>query len=131
MALFDDYQAILFKRRGRVLEVTLNRPDKLNATDAILHAELARVFVEISSDPDTDVVVLTGAGRAFSAGGDIGWMQEAIDNPQEFAKIVIQAKRILFSFVELEKPVIAKVNGACVGLGATLALFSDVIFASE
>ena len=81
MALFDDYQAILFNRRGRVLEVTLNRPDKLNATDAVLHTELARVFTDISNDPDSDVVVLTGAGRAFSAGGDIAWMQEAIDAP--------------------------------------------------
>ena len=59
MALFDDYQTILFSRRGRILEVTLNRPDKLNATDGVLHTELARVFVDISNDPDSDIVAAT------------------------------------------------------------------------
>lgn len=131
MALFDDYQTILFGRRGRVLEVTLNRPDKLNATDAVLHAELARLFVDISNDPDSDVVVLTGAGRAFSAGGDVAWMQEAIDEPERFEQTVREAKQIVFGLIDCEKPVIAKLNGHATGLGATIALFCDVIFAAE
>lgn len=131
MASFDDYQAILFKRRGRVLEVTLNRPDKLNATDAILHAELARVFVDINNDPDSDVVVLTGAGRAFSAGGDIGWMQEMIDRENGFDQTAREAKQIVFGLIDCEKPVICKMNGHAVGLGATVALLADVIFAAE
>lgn len=131
MALFDDYQAILFSRRGRVLEVTLNRPDKLNATDAILHTELARVFVDISNDPDSDIVVLTGAGRAFSAGGDVAWMQEAIDEPERFEQTVREAKQIVFGLIDCEKPVIAKLNGHATGLGATIALFCDVIFAAD
>jgi enoyl-CoA hydratase len=131
MAMFDDYQTILFNRRGRVLEVTLNRPEKLNATDAVLHAELARVFVDISNDPDSDIVVLTGAGRAFSAGGDIAWMQEAIDVPDRFNQTVREAKQIVFGLIDCEKPVIAKLNGHATGLGATIALFCDVIFAAE
>lgn len=131
MALFDDYQAILFNRRGRVLEVTLNRPDKLNATDAILHTELARVFVDVSNDPDSDIVVLTGAGRAFSAGGDVAWMQEAIDEPERFEQTVREAKQIVFGLIDCEKPVIAKLNGHATGLGATIALFCDVIFAAD
>jgi enoyl-CoA hydratase len=96
-----------------------------------MHAELARVFHEINSDPDTDIVVLTGTGRAFTAGGDINWMQQMIDDPREFQKAVVEGKAIVFDFLELEKPVIAKVNGDAVGLGATLGLFSDVIFASD
>jgi enoyl-CoA hydratase len=131
MALFDDYQAILFNRRGRVLEVTLNRPDKLNATDAVLHTELARVFTDISNDPDSDIVVLTGAGRAFSAGGDVAWMQEAIDEPERFNRTIREAKQIVFGLIDCEKPVIAKLNGHATGLGATIALFCDVIFAAE
>ncbi|MDB5712394.1 MAG: enoyl-CoA hydratase [Sphingomonas bacterium] len=131
MALFDDYQAILFKRRGRVLEVTLNRPEKLNATDAVLHTELARVFVDINNDPDSDVVVLTGAGRAFSAGGDIGWMQEMIDRENGFDQTAREAKQIVFGLIDCEKPVICKMNGHATGLGATIALFCDVIFAAE
>jgi enoyl-CoA hydratase len=131
MALFDDYRTILFNRRGRVLEVTLNRPDKLNATDAVLHTELARVFTDISSDPDSDIVVLTGAGRAFSAGGDVAWMQEAIDEPVRFEQTIREAKQIVFGLIDCEKPVIAKLNGHATGLGCTIALFCDVIFAAE
>lgn len=131
MALFDDYQTILFNRRGRVLEVTLNRPEKLNATDAVLHTELARVFTDISNDPDSEIVVLTGAGRAFSAGGDVAWMQDAIDEPERFEQTVREAKQIVFGLIDCEKPVIAKLNGHATGLGATIALFCDVIFAAE
>src|SRR5690554_3803536 len=66
---FANYQTLEFAYRGRVLTITLNRPEKLNAVDAVMHEELARVFVDASSDPDSDIVVLTGAGRAFSSGG--------------------------------------------------------------
>jgi len=131
MALFDDYQCILFNRRGRVLEVTMNRPEKLNATDAVLHTELARVFTDISNDPDSDIVILTGAGRAFSAGGDVAWMQQAIDEPERFQQTVREAKQIVFGLIDCEKPIIAKLNGHATGLGATIALFCDVIFAAK
>lgn len=128
---FADYKTLLFTRRGRVLEITMNRPDKLNAVDEVMHAELARVFVEASNDPDCDIVVLTGAGRAFSAGGDIDWMQRMIDDPASFEKTAREGKQIVFSLLDCEKPVIAKLNGHATGLGATIALFCDVIFASE
>ncbi len=131
MALFDDYKTILFNRRGRVLEVTLNRPEKLNATDAVLHTELARVFTDITNDPDSDIVVLTGAGRAFSAGGDVAWMQEAIDEPHRFEQTMREARQIVFGLIDCEKPIIAKLNGHATGLGCTIALFCDVIFAAE
>jgi len=131
MSWFDTYQAITFERRGRVLQVTLNRPEKLNAVDALLHTELARVFVDISNDPDSDIVVLTGAGRAFSSGGDIGWMQDMIDQPGGFEQTGREAKQIVFGLIDCEKPVIAKLNGHATGLGATIALFCDVIFAAE
>jgi enoyl-CoA hydratase len=123
---------IEFDRAGRVLTIRLNRPEQLNAVDGQLHAELARVFPEADDDLESDVLVLTGAGKAFSAGGDIGWMQQGIDDPEAFSgRVRREGKRIVFSMLEVEKPLIAKVNGAAVGLGATLALFCDVIFASE
>lgn len=129
--MFDDYKTILFNRRGRVLEVTLNRPEKLNATDAVLHTELARVFFDISNDPDSDIVVLSGAGRAFSAGGDVAWMQDSIDEPERFQQTIREAKQIVFGLIDCEKPIIAKLNGHATGLGATIALFCDIIFAAE
>jgi enoyl-CoA hydratase len=127
----DGYKTLLCRRRGRVLEITLNRPERLNAVDEAMHEELARVFVDVSNDPDSDIAVLTGAGRAFSAGGDIDWMQKMIDDPASFEKTAREGRQIVFSLLECEKPVIAKVNGHATGLGATIALFCDVIFASE
>jgi len=126
-----DYKHIAFKRRARILEVILNRPDKYNAVDAALHTELARVFTDAANDPESDIIVLTGAGKAFSAGGDVNHMQRSIDDPELWPKMVIEGKQIIFALLDCEKPIIAKVNGHATGLGATLALFCDVVFASE
>lgn len=128
---FTDYQTLLFERRQRVLTITLNRPEKLNAVDALMHEELAKVFVDASNDPDSDIIVVTGAGRAFSSGGDIDWMQKMIDQPALFEKTSREGKQIVFSLLDCEKPVIAKLNGHATGLGATIALFCDVVFAAE
>jgi len=129
--LENKYEALSISREGRLLTITMNRPDSLNAANALLHEELAEVFLDVASDPDSDVIVLTGAGRAFSAGGDISWMQDAIDQPETFEKTIREAKRIIFALLDCEKPVIAKVNGHATGLGASLALMCDVVFASE
>ena len=126
-----DYRTIGITRRGRVLTLTLNRPAALNAVDAVLHEELARVFADAGNDPDSDIVVLTGAGRAFCAGGDVDWMQDAIDHPENFETTVNEAKRIVFSLLDCEKPTIARINGPAIGLGATLALFCDIGIAAD
>lgn len=131
MKPYSEYRTIAFSRRGRVLEVTLNRPDQLNAIDELMHTELARLFPEISADAACDVVILTGAGRAFSAGGDIQWMQAMVDNPAQFEQTAREAKQIVYGLLDCEKPVIAKVNGYATGLGATIALFCDMIFAAD
>ena len=127
-----DYQRIATTWRNRILTLTLNQPDRLNAIDRQMHTELARVFDDAARDPDSDVVVLTGAGRAFSAGGDVSYLQDMIDGGASgFEECRRDAKRIVFSLLDLEKPLIAKVNGPACGLGATIALFCDVIFAAE
>jgi enoyl-CoA hydratase len=127
-----DYECIKTSYRDRILTVTLNRPDSLNAIDSTMHSELARVFHDASRDPDSDIVVLTGAGRAFSAGGDVGYLQEMIEGgTRGFETCRVDAKRIVFSILELEKPLIAKVNGHAMGLGATIALLSDIIIAAD
>jgi enoyl-CoA hydratase len=128
---FSHYQRLLFERNGRLLTITLNRPEALNATDDLLHSELARVFIECTDDPDSDVIILTGAGRAFCAGGGHEPMQKTIDDPERFEKLSAEAKRIVYSMLDCPKPIIAKVNGHAVGFGATLALFCDVVFAAD
>ena len=128
---YDGYTTMTFARERRVLTVTLNRPDVLNAVNAAMHAEMARLFYDIAADRETDIVVLTGAGRAFCAGGDIDWLQGAVDDPTIFDGIAVEAKQIVFGLLDLEKPVICRLNGDAVGLGATVALFSDIIIAAE
>ncbi|MEY4908412.1 MAG: hypothetical protein RL260_2130 [Pseudomonadota bacterium] len=128
---FDQYETLKFDRRGRILTMTLNRPDKLNSLGDLAHTEMSRVFYDIADDADSDIVVITGAGRAFSAGGDIEHMQYLHDHPPEFYRAVREAKRIVYSLLECDKPIIAKVNGDAIGLGSTLAVFCDVIFAAD
>jgi enoyl-CoA hydratase len=128
---FADYKTLQFERRGRILTITLNRPDKLNSLAGEAHTELSRVFSDVVEDPDSDIIVVTGAGRAFSAGGDIEHMQWLRDNPPAFYQAVREAKRIVSTLLECDKPIIAKVNGDAIGLGSTLAVFCDVIFAAD
>ncbi|MCZ6628026.1 MAG: enoyl-CoA hydratase-related protein [SAR324 cluster bacterium] len=126
-----DYRTLKLERKGRLLTLSMNRPDKLNAVDAVMHEELSRVFSDINLDDGADVVILTGEGRGFSAGGDMAWQQAMIDDAAIWAGIAREGKKIVTSLLDLEKPIIAKVNGAATGLGATLALYCDVIFASD
>lgn len=125
------FKTIALARRGRLLTITLNRPESLNAVNFDLHEELAEVFSFATTDEYSDVVVLTGAGRAFSAGGDFDHIAHNAANPHLFDREVRTAKRIVFAVIDLDKPLICKMNGHAVGLGATLALFCDVIFAAE
>ena len=128
---YESYKTITAERRGRILTLTLNRPDQLNAVNAELHTELSRVFVDARHDDEADIVVLTGAGRAFCAGGDIDWMQSSIDRPQGFEETAREAKEIVFGQLDLDKPVICRLNGHATGLGASLALLCDIIIASD
>ncbi len=125
------YDTLVLTRKGRLLTITLNRPELLNAVNLRLHEELADVFTYAAADAHSDVVVLTGAGRAFSAGGDIDHILNLANNPDLFHEEVRLAKRIVFSMLDLDKPLVCRMNGHAVGLGATLALFCDVIFAVE
>lgn len=128
---YESYRALRIRNCDRVLTIMLDEPEKLNAVGERMHEELAQIFVDAALDPEVDIVVLTGEGRAFSAGGDIEWMQKMIDEEGAFEKTAAEGKRIIFSMLDCEKPIIAKVNGHAAGLGATLALFCDVIFASD
>jgi enoyl-CoA hydratase len=125
------YEKVSFARRGRVLTMTLDRPDALNAVDETLHTELSTLFYDAAVDPGSDVLVLTGAGRCFSAGGDIALMRANHGNPAYFARGAVESKAMIFGLLDCQKPIIAKLNGHAMGLGATLALFCDVIFAHE
>ena len=130
MTPYDRYQHITFERSADgVLTVTLNRPEALNATDEMLHRELSWVFADIARDKATRAVVLTGAGKAFCAGGDL--KHGLSMNREQTDAMVEEGRKIILDILEVPQPIIAAVNGYAMGLGSTLALFADIVVASE
>lgn len=130
-ASLPDYDTVALTRDGRLLTITLNQPDSLNAVNLRMHEELPEVFTFAATDEYSDVVVLTGAGRAFSAGGNLDHIANNAAHPELFDNEVRLAKRIVSTMLDLDKPLVCRLNGHAVGLGATLALLCDVIFAAE
>ncbi|KHK89089.1 enoyl-CoA hydratase/isomerase family protein [Novosphingobium malaysiense] len=118
-------------RENGVLVVTFNNPPT-NAFEGKMHTDLRRLLTDVNDDPDTKVIVLTGAGeKAFSAGGDIREMQRLLaDKKTEIAGFV-EARRLLETLLRLQKPLITRLNGHAIGLGATVALFADLCYAAE
>ncbi|MBR0797232.1 enoyl-CoA hydratase/isomerase family protein [Bradyrhizobium jicamae] len=120
------YKYLLVERRASgVAVVTMNRPESLNAINWDMHEELERVFVDLDHDKDVRAIVLTGAGRGFCSGGD----QKSLDKGP-LPSPTRSGRHLIRNMLEVEVPVVAAVNGVAVGLGATLALFCDVIFAN-
>lgn len=125
------YTRFTFERDGRVLTAFITSDHPVNGVDGPMHDELARVFTDLQRDSESDIIVLTAKGRAFCAGGDFQWFQQQIDDPASFRAIAWDAKRIVSSLLEMEKPILCRLNGAAAGLGATIALLCDIIVADE
>ncbi|MFJ3366891.1 enoyl-CoA hydratase/isomerase family protein [Pseudomonas sp. NPDC086251] len=123
--------SLLLEVRDRVAYLTINRPEELNAVNAELHTALSRIFIDLGERRDLAAIVLTGAGRAFCAGGDIDWMRDGVRNPESFEIITWEAKRIVYAMLDCEIPIIGRINGDAVGLGATLALLCDITVADD
>jgi enoyl-CoA hydratase len=126
----DDFEAIKIERLSDgIVVATLNRPDKLNAVDPTMHRELALLPTAFDDDLDARVLILTGAGRAFSAGGDrnhhISELASHMFSPIE------EARRIVDRVLECRKPIISAINGYAMGLGATVALLADIVYAGR
>lgn len=130
-AWFDHYEHIRFERAGRVLRIVMNRPEVKNAANIRMHRELSQVFAEAQRDAASDILVLTGAGDAFSSGGDIRAMRDKIADRTLWNDTVNEARSLFYSIIDLDKPLIARINGAATGLGATLAVYADISIADE
>ncbi len=128
---FDSYTDVETELDDGVLTIRLNNPDRMNAFTAGMHTAMSRIWDEVNDDPSVKVAVLTGAGKAFSAGGDVPNMQRKIDDPDLWEAGMPEARRIVYRMLECEKPIIARVNGHAVGLGATVALLCDIIVAAD
>lgn len=116
-----------------VLLVTLSRPERLNAINDVMHQELTQLYARIAADPEVEVVVLTGAGRGFCAGGDFRQMAENNDAGYDdgFSQLFVDAVALARNILAVRQPVVAAVNGDAIGLGATLALFCDVVYMAD
>ena len=126
------YEHLLVKEESGILTITLNRPDKLNAFIGHMRRDLAEALEAAGSDRGVRVVVITGAGRAFCAGGDVNFMAELMErhDSEEFARILGSGRRVITSIRQMTKPVIAAVNGVASGAGCNLALACDLRIAS-
>jgi enoyl-CoA hydratase/carnithine racemase len=128
---YDVPDSIKVEVDGPIRVVTLNRPDELNATNRELHGGLAGLFPQLDADLEARVVVLTGAGRAFSAGGDFGYIDELTKDAELRRETLVHGRQIVTGMVACRLPVVAAVNGPAVGLGCSLVALSDIVYMAE
>ena len=129
---YREYQHLTFERKPNgVVLITIDRPEVLNATNDRLHWELTQVWLTLDADDSARVAVVTGRGRAFSAGGDLDHIANNAANPHLFDNEVRLAKRIVFAMLDLDKPVVSAINGVAVGAGLVVALLADISIISE
>ena len=131
MSDLPQFHTIALSRKGRLLRLTLNRPDAMNAINLDLHNELVDALWFAQGDTGSDLLLITGAGRAFSAGGDLDHIAHSAANPHLFDHEARMAKRIVSTLLDIDKPVVCRMNGHAVGLGASIALLCDIVFAAE
>jgi enoyl-CoA hydratase len=127
-ALPDEIQV---RADGAVRIVTLNRPDALNAANEPMHRGLAQLWRVLAADDGAAAVVLTGAGKAFSAGGDFHYMTKLQNDAAFRERTMEETRTILLDMVRFPLPIVAAVNGAAVGLGCSLAISCDIVLLSD
>ena len=127
-----EYQQLALTRRPNgVLLITMNRPEKYNAADEGMHTELARIWRDVAADPKTRVAVVTGAGKAFSAGGDLAMVERMAGNYEQVSHMLTEMSDLVYAMIDCDKPIVSAINGAAVGAGAVVALLADVAIAAE
>lgn len=125
------YETFLYSQQNGIVTITLNRPEKLNALSDQMIRELCKVTSELKEDDSTKVVVITGSGRAFCAGGDLNAEIFTTPSSVELKKVLNKTHQYIFNLRTMEKPVIAAVNGLAVGGGCDLTLACDIRIASD
>lgn len=127
------FEQILVERSEGIGTLTLNRPEKLNAFAGRMRQEIAEGLDELEKDAAVRVIVITGAGRGFCAGGDVSYMGELVErrDVESMAALVDAGRHVVMTIRQSSKPVIASVNGVAAGGGANLALACDLRIASE
>ena len=128
---YDLPDELVVTAEGPIRIVTINRPEARNAVNKALHTALARVWDMLADDPDAQAVVITGADKAFCAGGDMDWFLEMNQDGVERRRLLREAKALPRNQVACPLPVVAAVNGAAVGLGCSIALMCDYVVMAD
>ena len=129
---YATYQRITFDRpHPLVLRLTMSNPGKLNATDHVMHGELARIWRDIDADDTVSAVILQGEGRAFSAGGDFELVQSLIDDFDSRATVWREARDLVYNIINCGKPIVSAIRGPAVGAGLVCGLLADVSIAAK
>ncbi|KUH83128.1 MULTISPECIES: enoyl-CoA hydratase/isomerase family protein [unclassified Mycobacterium] len=127
-----EFSTLAIETTAGVLTVQFNRPDRANAVNSVMHDEILAFLRWLPDQRDVGAVVLTGMGRFFCAGGDMELIEQTRNaDPWATARAIGDVSKIVREFLEVPQPVIAAVNGAAVGLGATLALLSDLVIMAD
>ncbi|MCW5750045.1 MAG: enoyl-CoA hydratase/isomerase family protein [Alphaproteobacteria bacterium] len=126
-ARYGRYRRLAFDHpHPRVLRIAMNRPERMNAADEAMHAELAEIWRDVDADPDVSAVILTGAGKHFSAGGDFEMIEKIADDFATRARVWKEARDIVYNLINCSKPVVSAIRGPAVGAGLVAGLLSDV-----
>jgi enoyl-CoA hydratase len=130
--VYSSFTSMLVDRPADgILRLTMNRPERLNALDADGHRELADIWRVVDRDPDTRVVILTGKGKAFSAGGDFDVVEKLTQSFEERAIMWREARDLVYNIINCSKPIVSAINGSAAGAGLAAALVSDIPIATR
>lgn len=129
---YQGYQYIEFDYPAEhVLRLTLNNPGRHNSLDAIGHQEIADVWKEIDTDPDVSAVILCGAGKMFSAGGDFKLVEELIESFEGRCRVWKETRDLVYNIINCSKPTVSAIHGAAVGAGLVAAMLCDISIAGR
>ena len=129
---YAEYKHLTFERKPHgVVLITIDRPDVLNATNDRLHWELTEVWRTLDTDDAARVAVVTGRGRAFSAGGDLDMVDANARDPRRLGRILREASDIVYNMINCDKPIVSAINGVAVGAGLAVAMMADISIMSE
>jgi enoyl-CoA hydratase len=130
--IYGSYRRLRFDRpHPRVLRVTIDNPGKKNSIDEVMHPEMVRVWQDISADDSVAVVILTGAGDSFCAGGNFEMVQQMVADFDVRMKNLREARDVVYNMINCTKPIISAVRGPAVGGGLVCALLADISIATK
>ena len=129
---YASFKYLVFDRPSdRVLRITINRPEKLNALPWEAHGELTRVWLAVDQDPETNVAIIRGAGKSFCAGGDFGMVERLTQDYQRQTEALREFRELCYNIVNCSKPIVSAIHGSAVGAGLAAALMADISIAAK